>query len=78
MEALPAPKASTYISDTTSAFSAGSIDDPANMASQRYYLFSGTQDTTVSPKVMSVLNSYLQNFVASNDQIVFKDDLVGK
>ena len=64
MSATPKPREQTYVQATQSAYASGSIDDPANMNKQRYYLFSGTKDTTVNPEVMVVLDEYLNEYTS--------------
>lgn len=70
MQAVPQPKVQTYVAATESAFASGTIDDPTSMLSQRYYVFSGTEDITVSPKVAAVLDNYLNEFVADSGQVL--------
>ena len=44
--------------------SRGWIDDPANLASSKIYLFSGTLDQTVRPAAMDGLRDYYLNFTS--------------
>lgn len=59
------PNAQLYINDTNKFFAANHIDDPANLADDKVFLFSGTSDTTVVPAVMKSLESYYKSFVTA-------------
>ncbi|WP_394844235.1 hypothetical protein LZC95_45180 [Pendulispora brunnea] len=59
MTGSPAPPDPARAVDATKRFAAaGTIDDPANLARQRVFLFGGAGDTTVVPPVMDALESY--------------------
>uniref|UniRef100_A0A7S4IR61 Fibronectin type-III domain-containing protein n=1 Tax=Vannella robusta TaxID=1487602 RepID=A0A7S4IR61_9EUKA len=67
MKAKPAPDVQSSISATESRAQDGSIDDPSNLASQKIFMFSGTQDTTVYPQVMEALYEYYNNYVSKSN-----------
>ena len=52
------------VADTYEMFDNGSIDDPANMADDRIYAFTGTKDTVVFPVAAEKIYEYYQSFVA--------------
>ncbi len=62
--ATSAPAVPPLVDITHAWASSGFIDDPANLSSQRVFLFGGADDTTVNPTVMDALNAYYQAFVA--------------
>lgn len=57
------PNAQLYVNDTNKFFKSNQIDDPANLADDKVFLFSGTSDTTVAPAVMKSLETYYKTFV---------------
>merc|ERR1711934_281398 len=72
MKGIPSPDVQSSISTTNSRASSGDIDDPSNLAFQKVFMFSGTQDTTVYPAVMNALYEYYQNYM-SNGTIVYEN-----
>jgi len=58
------------ITETSYAYAANSIDNPANLKDQPVYMFSGTMDTVVLPEMMQKCLQYYQNY-GSNCQTVF-------
>ncbi len=59
----PAPDVPTLVGDTNTNFQAGAIDDPAKLAAQRVFLFSGADDNVVNPVVMDALDGYYASFI---------------
>ncbi len=59
-----APAIAPFVAITKQYASAGDIDDPSNLASQKVFLFGGADDHTVNPVVMDSLNSYYGTFVS--------------
>ena len=59
----------TLIAFTHTQASLGLIDSPQNMSGDRVYLFSGKDDTVVSPSVMHSLQSYYLAFVDANNLV---------
>jgi hypothetical protein len=57
------PKTDDLVSYTKLQESKGTIDATSNMADDLVYLFSGTKDTTVNPKVVKTLEDYYGAFV---------------
>ena len=51
------------VADTYEMFANGGIDDPANMADDRVYAFTGTKDTIVFPVAAEKIHEYYQSFV---------------
>jgi len=74
MKANTPPDVKASISTTDSRANSGSIDDPANLANQKVYMFSGTDDTTVYPAVMEALFEYYQNYI-QNSSIYFENQI---
>ena len=72
--ASPLPDVNESIAYTDHQAAAGTIDDPANLAGQKVWLFSGTNDSTVKPVVMNVLQKYYEHYVAAAN-IFYKKDL---
>ncbi len=70
------PSTSQLISYTDTQASKGAIDDPKNMEDDKIYIFSGSKDTTVDPKVVFALEDYYNNYVSGN--IVTKYDLAAQ
>jgi len=67
MSAEPSPPSvTTAILVTDLRSSAGVIDNPSNLADSSVYMYSGTLDSTVNPKVMNVLYQYYSNYIAIN------------
>ncbi|MGF1641439.1 MAG: hypothetical protein ACFCUO_10875 [Rhodospirillales bacterium] len=57
------PAAAASIEETRALAAAGAIDDPANLAGDRVYLFSGRLDRTVPQAVTDSLETYYRAFV---------------
>ena len=72
--ASPLPDVNASIAYTDHESGAGTIDATSNLAGQKVWLFSGTNDSTVKPVVMNVLQKYYQHYVAAAD-IFYKNDL---
>ena len=72
MKGSPAPNVQNFIQTTNSRASAGTIDDPSNLATQKVFMFSGTDDTTVYPAVMHALYQYYENYM--NDSLIYFED----
>lgn len=76
MSAEPTPPSpSTAILTTDLRADAGSIDPVSNLADAQVYLYSGTLDSTVNPKVMSALNQYYLNYAKGAGQVVFVNNV---
>jgi len=63
-----------YIS-TTNSRSGVSIDTVDNLKDDKIYMFSGTKDTTVSPKTMDALQTYYEAFLPKTS-IVYINNMV--
>lgn len=76
MSALPVPPDPSLLASITRVVAdSGDIDNPANMAEDRVYLFTGLQDTVVHKPVMTALRTYYgQNFV-DQDNMEFVDTI---
>src|ERR1700722_4258807 len=61
-----APSVTPFVNLTNEYASAGTIDDPKNLGSQRVFLFGGADDNTVNPVVMDSLQSYYETFMSSS------------
>eukprot|EP00730_Choanoeca_flexa_P013702 TRINITY_DN5607_c0_g2_i1.p1 TRINITY_DN5607_c0_g2~~TRINITY_DN5607_c0_g2_i1.p1 ORF type:complete len:340 (+),score=56.70 TRINITY_DN5607_c0_g2_i1:117-1136(+) len=57
------------IDATDYAFATGTIDDPANIANDKIWIFTGEKDTVVVPGVVAKTDQYYQNYV--NGQSLF-------
>lgn len=53
----------------------GLIDSVANLAGQRIWLFSGTEDTTVKQSVEDDLQKYYQHYVSGANSIFYKKNM---
>jgi poly(3-hydroxybutyrate) depolymerase len=62
-DASSAPNATPLIAATKSLHASGGIDDPANLASARVFLFSGADDAVVSPPVVDATQTYFEGFM---------------
>ena len=62
-DASSAPDATPLIAATKTLYASGAIDNPANLASARVFLFSGADDATVSPPVVDAAQEYFQGFM---------------
>jgi poly(3-hydroxybutyrate) depolymerase len=58
-----APDATPLIAATKSLHASGAIDDPANLASARVFLFGGADDAVVSPPVVDATQTYFEGFM---------------
>jgi poly(3-hydroxybutyrate) depolymerase len=64
-----------HLADTTRSWAQQGLIDPVEkLQTSRVYLFSGTQDPTVKPGVMTDLRAYYGQFVPAA-QIVFRNDV---
>jgi len=61
----PAPDVQACVAAANQNFQAGSIDDPAALATQKVFLFSGADDVVVAPAVVDALQSFYAAFVPS-------------
>jgi hypothetical protein len=68
------PDINRLVTITKQYETAGSIDKTTNMKDDRVYIFSGSADSVVDPKVVSTLETYYQNFITT-DNILTKIDL---
>jgi len=64
-EPLP-PSASTAILTTDLRSEAGVIDPTTGLSESYVYLYSGTLDSTVNPKVMAALDQYYANYLPAS------------
>lgn len=67
---ISASQLTTMQNSINSFSSAGSIDNKANIANQKIYIFSGTSDYTVGPNLTDALNTQYQNNGATNIEYV--------
>lgn len=58
------PDITSLVTITKSNAASGLIDPVSNLADDRVYLFSGTDDSVVNPKVVQTLQTYYNNFVS--------------
>jgi hypothetical protein len=58
------PNVASLVRLTNDEFLYGHVDNPNNMKDDRVYLFSGADDSVVSPDVMHTLQTYYNSFVA--------------
>jgi hypothetical protein len=73
------PQTSTLIQYTKEQASKGTIDATSNMANDKVYVFSGSKDTTVYPKVVKTLEDYYGAFLNSpSTQISTKYNLAAQ
>lgn len=68
---LGAPDLAPMVAETRRQAAAGTIDDPANLARARFYLFSGRKDKLVPRPVVDALRTYYASFGAP-DRIRFE------
>lgn len=61
------PKTDTLIKYTKDEAVQGNIDAVSNLKDDKIYLFSGTKDTVVNPKVMHALQDYYNAFVTPSN-----------
>jgi hypothetical protein len=67
------PNIEKLVQYTKDEGSKGTIDDPVNMHDDKIYLFSGTQDSVVNPKVMFALEDYYDAFVSPSNVVTTFD-----
>jgi hypothetical protein len=67
----------TLVSYTKDQAALGTIDSVENLLNDRTYLFSGTKDSVVDPKVVSALKDYYSYFLSPSN-ILTKFDLVAQ
>lgn len=67
---ISASQLTTMQNSINSFSSAGTIDNKANIANQKIYIFSGTSDYTVGPNLTDALNTQYQNNGATNIEYV--------
>lgn len=68
------PDIAPSLAETALQAELGRIDDPANLAGDRVYLFAGALDRTVPPPVVAVLQDYYAQYIGAED-IVFRADV---
>jgi len=68
------PDVGSLITATDRIAGQGKIDPISNLRQQRIYMFSGTADTVVPPRVMDSLKTYLANYVDAAS-VSYKNDL---
>ncbi len=74
--ALPdAPVVERSIEATSAAWAARAIDDPANLAGHRAWLFSGTRDSVVPGTTVAVLAGYYQRVGVTGARLAVLDDV---
>jgi len=61
------PQTSKLITYTSQQAAAGTIDNPSNLADDKVFLFSGSKDTVVNPKVMHALEDYYTNYMSASN-----------
>jgi hypothetical protein len=61
------PSATTSVITTDLRAKAGAIDPTSGIAASHVYLYSGTLDSTVNPKVMNALNEYYLNYIPATN-----------
>jgi poly(3-hydroxybutyrate) depolymerase len=61
----PLPATQVLQQQTLALHGSGLVDAPANLASAKVWLFSGTSDRTVTPEVVRALKAYYEAFKAS-------------
>jgi len=66
---LGTPSIERLVSLTKQDANLKKIDDPANLADDRIYLFSGKSDTVVHPEVMQSLQEYYLNFIKATNLV---------
>lgn len=67
MYALGGPDADKSVTYTNTQAAAGTIDSTSNLADDKVFLFSGTKDTVVNPRVMAALEDYYGNYIRSDN-----------
>jgi hypothetical protein len=60
------PSASALVTITNQNYASGAIDNPANLASERVFLFGGADDSVVDPSVVDSLDAYYGSFVGAS------------
>ena len=74
--ALPeAPAVERSIEATSAAWAAGAIDNPANLAGHRVWLFSGSRDSVVPGTTVATLAGYYQRVGVTGDRLTVVDDV---
>lgn len=63
------PDTAHLVEITKQYASLGKIDKVANLADDRVYLFSGTADSVVDPKVVHSLQTYYENFIQPSNMV---------
>jgi poly(3-hydroxybutyrate) depolymerase len=62
-DATSAPSVTALVASTNSLYASGAIDNPANLAAARVFLFSGADDAVVSPPVVDSAQTYFEAFM---------------
>ena len=66
---LGAPQVDLLVAATAEDHLLGLIDNPANLADDRVYIFSGSMDTVVDPKVVHALYNYYQTYIKTSNMV---------
>jgi hypothetical protein len=66
---LGTPSIERLVTTTKQNANLKKIDNPANLADDRVYLFSGKSDTVVHPEVMQSLQEYYLNFIKATNLV---------
>lgn len=66
---LGLPNIDALIGLTNTDAATGQIDPPINLADDRVYIFSGKDDSVVSPKVVDSLQTYYVAFIQTNNLV---------
>ena len=61
------PDTEKLISYTNDQFAKGTIDDPANLKDDKIFIYSGSKDSVVDPKVVHALEDYYDAFVTKGN-----------
>jgi poly(3-hydroxybutyrate) depolymerase len=60
------PDVPTLVAATKQNYAAGTIDNPANLANERVFLFGGADDSVVDPGIVDSLNTYYSSFMSAS------------
>lgn len=71
------PATAALVATTKNWARDGSIDDTANLANSKVYLYSGKRDSVVKPAVMNEAKKYYQHFVNSSG-IFYKNNIASE
>jgi len=71
------PNAATLVNITKQNYSSGLIDNPANLANEKVFLFGGADDNVVDPTVVDSLNTYYSSFITTSSSIQYVSRYAG-